>query len=492
MSFQWGDTQGNNNSNPATIQSITVNEKVYDKFVVPTDYILTKEGLNPSANRIRENGGTTITNSNGGSAAWNTKALAAFQGKNLNHYFEANPNGVNMCDDFEDVAEDTEAQRQTLIYSPAIPSNEGGIVAITERNANNCFHIEVFGMPPGGGAEQSLGQTFVRDTDTQWGHGGTGSNNNTVNPPEVDSDYWLSNRVHEGNNTIGIALFYLKDIAPVGALITKVQLTAATKDHGDGKFFILQSYATDDRVNTIWNNSCPNGVNNPTLTGDVSDNDPVPMGSTYSVVSGSGTQNGTLQFLPTGSFTYTPNDGFSGMDSFEYQVCFMNGLNYVCDTATVSIRVIKDSDCDGVHDEDDLDDDNDGVLDTDEQELLDCNGMDESKFKDGPFAIGGANLTNPQVGDQFRFEKVYNDVDAIVTVVALNGDVIEELDVTSTGDDEFFQPKINHATADNFTEFRIDFVVEGTTTPAPLNNYVLTTIDNDVNEFVTYKDGYNR
>ena len=63
--------------------------------------------------------------------------------------------------------------------------------------------------------------------------------------------------------------------------------------------------------------------------------------------------------------------------------------------------------------------------------------------------------------------------------------------MTSSGYDQNFQPRINHATATSFTEFKIEFVNSGTTTAAPLDNYMLTTIDNDVDEFVTYMDGYS-
>ncbi|ULC58956.1 tandem-95 repeat protein [Flaviramulus sp. BrNp1-15] len=47
--------------------------------------------------------------------------------------------------------------------------------------------------------------------------------------------------------------------------------------------------------------------------------------------------NGTISIDPvTGEITYTPNAGFSGTDTFEYQVCDDDG---VCDTATVSVIV---------------------------------------------------------------------------------------------------------------------------------------------------------
>ncbi|MEM0516894.1 Ig-like domain-containing protein [Aequorivita flava] len=488
--FQWSDTQ-TVGSDPATIRSITVNGNVYKLFVVPTSYQLTRQGPSPSSNNIRRNGTVVVNNST--SPNWGSSALAAFRDKNLNHYFESNPNGANLCDNFTELANNTTAQQQTLFYNPAIPSNSGGIVAITERNANNCFHIEVFGTPANGGSDRSLGQTFVNQDATQWGFGGTGSSGNigtpgAMNPPNTGSDYWLSDRVLEGNNTIGIALFHLNDIAEEGSLIKRVQITAATVDHGDGKFFILQSYAKNDNYKTKWNSP---------YSGNVAINDPTPTGSTYSLINGSGPNHGTLNFNANGTFTYIPNNGFTGVDSFEYRLCLPSPNTSTCDTARVIIRVIPDTDGDGYHDEDDLDDDNDGILDTDEQELLNCTTVVNPKFgtSQGPLPFSsGANVNNPQVGDVFKYNNVSpGGIHALVTIVSSTDTKIVALDVpgSTDGDDDAFQPLINHASPESYTEFKIDFVKGGSNVPAELNSYVVTAMDNDGNEFVSFKDGHS-
>jgi len=63
---------------------------------------------------------------------------------------------------------------------------------------------------------------------------------------------------------------------------------------------------------------------------------------TASLVTGSGPANGTLVFNEDGSFTYTPNDGFVGTDTFQYTMHATPGLmdNY-SDTATVTINVVS-------------------------------------------------------------------------------------------------------------------------------------------------------
>ncbi|MCM4153556.1 hypothetical protein DHD05_18330 [Arenibacter sp. N53] len=86
--------------------------------------------------------------------------------------------------------------------------------------------------------------------------------------------------------------------------------------------------------------------------------------------------NGTLTLSGDGSFTYVPNPGFTGTDSFTYQVCDDSSSN-LCDTAVVTITVNNDYDGDGVGDIDDLDDDNDGILDT-----VESNGIDPSADAD--------------------------------------------------------------------------------------------------------------
>ena len=241
VTFQWADTQITP-TQPATIKTITVNNIVYLDYGIPIGYQMTQLGTTgDGANHIKLNGTNIETTS--ASATWNNSALAAFQDLNLNHYFEAVGNGKNICNNYTS-EETTTAQRQTLTYGTGIIASSSGVIAITERSANNCYHIELFGIPVGGGAEQSLGETFVNNTSVKWGFGGTGTSGNigtpgAVNPPPAGSDYWLSDRVVENRGTIGIALFYLDDIAPNGSLITKAQLTASTTDHGDGKLFIL-------------------------------------------------------------------------------------------------------------------------------------------------------------------------------------------------------------------------------------------------------------
>ncbi|BAO77153.1 gliding motility-associated C-terminal domain-containing protein [Winogradskyella sp. PG-2] len=321
VTFQWSDTQSNNND-PATIQSVTIGGVVYNTFVVPTSYEMTRLGpTGDTANNIEENG-ITINNSSD-NANWNSMALLAMQDKNLNHYFESVRNGRDICSNFTDV-ETTDAQKQTIFYSPAIPANQDGVIAITERGGNNCFYVEIWGIPSGGGLEQKLGETFVRNSGNYTGC--------SFAPPISGSDYWQSGRCNENGQTVGIGLFYLSDIAPIGSKITKIEFVGATSDHGDGKFFLLQKYAIDQQ-----NMNCINTK----YYGDLNVNNNVPDNSTYSLVSGPAPTGDFFELNSDGTYSYIPFNGFTGNVTFEYEVCLPAPNTGVCDRATATIEFVS-------------------------------------------------------------------------------------------------------------------------------------------------------
>ena len=78
------------------------------------------------------------------------------------------------------------------------------------------------------------------------------------------------------------------------------------------------------------------------VSGNVLVNDYDLDGDPISVTSNTDPSNGTLVINPDGTYTYTPNPGFEGEDSFEYTICD-NGSPALCDTAVVTIYVISDN-----------------------------------------------------------------------------------------------------------------------------------------------------
>ena len=74
---------------------------------------------------------------------------------------------------------------------------------------------------------------------------------------------------------------------------------------------------------------------------DVLANDTAPLNPTVSVPVAPG--NGSATVNGDGSISYTPNAGFTGPDSFTYQVCLPAPGAGVCDTATVTVTVATTS-----------------------------------------------------------------------------------------------------------------------------------------------------
>ncbi len=324
VTFNWQAPQSSVND-PAVLESIVINGRVYNTFVVPTSYDLVRLGPGGhSANTIFQDGTQIVSSSN--NANWDSEALNAFQSLNLNHYFQSNGNGRNICGDQNALAT-TDAQIQSIYYNPGIPSNQNGVLAVTERNANNCIHISVYGYPSGGNTIEELGATFILPNSAQ-----SGPHNNE--PPSNGSDYWLTNKVNQNNGTIGIALFELSQLAPVGSTITEVRFTASTVDVADGKFFIMQEYAVDDIFDTEFNTA---------FNGDVGANDNVPDNSAYTYLPSVDPINGSVVVNLDGTFTYTPNSGFVGTDVFEVQVCLPAPNQAVCNTSSVTLTVNADN-----------------------------------------------------------------------------------------------------------------------------------------------------
>ncbi|PKA83674.1 putative repeat protein (TIGR01451 family)/gliding motility-associated-like protein [Ulvibacter sp. MAR_2010_11] len=78
------------------------------------------------------------------------------------------------------------------------------------------------------------------------------------------------------------------------------------------------------------------------VSGNVIVNDYDLDGDPITVTANTNPVNGTVVVNPDGTYTYTPNPGFVGEDTFEYTICD-NGTPALCDTATVTIYIIVDN-----------------------------------------------------------------------------------------------------------------------------------------------------
>lgn len=124
-----------------------------------------------------------------------------------------------------------------------------------------------------------------------------------------------------------------------------------------------QNVAVNDTF--VFVNSCNNRV----LTGSVIANDQIKTSDSLKVCFIYAPKEGMLSFGSSGKFTYIPDINFVGEVIFKYRLCHVNNPNNYTES-NVLIVVLKDNDCDGVTNEFDLDNDNDGILDIDEGEGL--------------------------------------------------------------------------------------------------------------------------
>ncbi|AQS94913.1 hypothetical protein BXQ17_12845 [Polaribacter sp. BM10] len=320
--------------------------------------------------------------------------------------------------------------------------------------------------------------------------------NTTVASTTINSARSSTARADSDNNDNGsiIVDFGSKSVRTVTIVYTDNNNSNGVRGAGFLGNFTLKTASIIDAVNESATTAY--GVSG-TVVNNVLSNDILktvaPTLSTVNLTQLSTTNSNISLNTSTGAVNVSPNTPV-GTYTLVYRICEKASTSN-CDTASVIITVTPpDNDNDGIADDVDLDDDNDGILDTDERNLVDCNTKAAPIFSsaNGPFSYNGSNVNSPTVGSQFLYNDVYPGVDAIVTIVSSTDTSIISLDVpeTTAGIDNNFQPQIQHASPTSFTEFKIDFVVADTNTPAPKTTYILSTIDNDLYEFVTYKDGY--
>ncbi|MBT8183329.1 MAG: cadherin-like domain-containing protein, partial [Eudoraea sp.] len=174
--------------------------------------------------------------------------------------------------------------------------------------------------------------------------------------------------------------------------------------------------------------------------------------------------NGILTLSADGSFSYQPDPGFTGTDTFTYQVCDDSNSN-LCDTAVVTITISSDYDGDGIIDVDDLDDDNDGILDLDES-----NGIDPSADAD--------NDGTPNYRDADFC--TLNSFSICANLDADNDGIANHLDLDSDGDG------CNDVLEAGFTDDNIDGILADAPTTVDVNGQVTGT--NRVDGYTTPSD----
>ncbi|MDX1543811.1 MAG: Ig-like domain-containing protein, partial [Christiangramia sp.] len=131
----------------------------------------------------------------------------------------------------------------------------------------------------------------------------------------------------EGANTVTLTV--TDESGNVSTCETTVQVTVSNIDVNQPPVAYDEEYTT--RVNTTLNVSAANGV----LV-----NDTDPENDELTAILDTDVENGTLQLNSDGSFSYTPDTGFTGQDFFTY---LANDGEYDSNTIFVSINVVDSS-----------------------------------------------------------------------------------------------------------------------------------------------------
>ena len=166
------------------------------------------------------------------------------------------------------------------------------------------------------------------------------------------------------------------------------------------------------------------------------------------------------------------DDNMNGLDD-AYEGSFGFGIDPV------------DTDSDSFGDHVDIDSDNDGILDQNESSVVtgtfDCSSIPNLDFSAEPVLESGNAF---EEGAVYRISGVYNDTDALVSVVEINNGRIDVLDQNQS-DPEFFKPEIQFTFTSEerrpFVDLRISLVESGSVTPVFLEELIANFIDIDGN-----------
>ena len=165
---------------------------------------------------------------------------------------------------------------------------------------------------------------------------------------------------------------------------------------------------------------------------------------------------GIVTMHENGDFTYEFATGFSGNDSFIYQICD-NALDSKCSQATVYINIFADNDCDDVDDVTDIDDDNDGILDVLEGDGAidtDNDGFPDSKDIDSD---NDGILDNTEAQEEGKFIPLSGvDENGDGLDDAFNIDNLETKNSEITGNEESGNINSKNATAGGLTPVDTD------------------------------------
>ena len=223
---------------------------------------------------------------------------------------------------------------------------------------------------------------------------------------------------------------------------------------------------------------------------DTLDGSPVVIGTNPGEVTVNPSPSGVTN--PSG-LTLDPNTGEitvavgtpSGTYTYTYEICENGASPANCDTATVTIVVLDDTDGDGIPNIDDLDDDNDGILDVDEGDgSVDTDGdgipdsLDSDSDNDGVLDVIEGNDDN---GDGIP--------DVLPSGEDTDGDGIDDVYDPDNGGDPVDIPDSDGDGTPDYQDTDddddgIDTIDEGPGDGDPATNDALDTNDNGIPDYL--------
>ena len=192
-------------------------------------------------------------------------------------------------------------------------------------------------------AVNDINDTFVNQAVS----GNVGTNDENPDGPVGTEVYTLTTRPANGSVVLNAdgSYTYTPDTDFIGEDTFTYQVCDGGSPQAcDSADVIIQviPVGTPDNAAPVANDDTAITETGVPVNGNVLVNDFDPDGDTITVTGNTNPTNGTVTVNPDGNYTYTPEPGFVGEDSFEYTICD-NGTPQACDTAIVVINVIPDS-----------------------------------------------------------------------------------------------------------------------------------------------------
>ncbi len=234
---------------------------------------------------------------------------------------------------------------------PADATEEGFIVK--ERGGNDPIKIAAITSLDAFGNAASFG-TVVSATPSDWGPSGYSLRTQVLRKPNQTTNAVMTANLNPQPLTGILFTFQDMGVSP-GDVIYGYALAAGDAPSNSSDWLDVSTFPINTTASSGGLDLVAGGAyfsSNPVIEAEddhfttpfetmlqasVATNDTYQNGSVFELIDNP--LNGSVVFHSDGTFEYTPNPGFDGVDEFTYKVCLPEPLSYICDDATVFITV---------------------------------------------------------------------------------------------------------------------------------------------------------